>query len=221
MTKRRIRQAITVTIAILVLAFTVESFTRQTTGDAQRPITIHAAIETETPRVAPEVAEPIQTTTATETPRVEATEPPAATIMPEPYEPEPVRQETPPPEPEPAEPPYTEDDIIMLAKTVWGEARGCTQDEQRLVVWTVLQRVDHPDRYGNTIQAVVTAYRQFVGYRTRHPVCPDIYALVAEELYRWWNGEEPPTHPVFAPTAPYFYFDGDGQHNWFRTEWRP
>ncbi|MFV0519755.1 MAG: hypothetical protein ACK5LY_05710, partial [Lachnospirales bacterium] len=33
--------------------------------------------------------------------------------------------------------PFTLNEVEMLAKTVWGEARGCTKDEQRLVVWTV------------------------------------------------------------------------------------
>jgi hypothetical protein len=119
------------------------------------------------------------------------------------------------------EPPYACADVIMLARTVWGEARGCTPDEWRLVVWTVLQRVDRPDKYGDTIEAVVTAPRQFVGYRTSHPVCPDIRDVVITELMAWAQGAEPPTHPRYAPTAPYFYFDGDGRNNWFRKEWRP
>jgi hypothetical protein len=117
--------------------------------------------------------------------------------------------------------PYTDRDIELLANTVWGEARGCTPDEQRLVVWTVLQRVDHPERWGDDIEAVITAHRQFVGYRPGNPICPDISALVAGVLADWAQGAEPLTHTRYAPTAPYFYFDGDGRNNWFREVWRP
>ena len=114
-------------------------------------------------------------------------------------------------------PSYTDRDISLLAKTVWGEARGCAPEEQRLVVWTALQRVDAG--YGGTIEAVLTAPSQFVGYRERNPVCPEIYALCAEELAKWANGEDPPTMEPYAPTAPYYFFDGDGTNNWFREEW--
>jgi hypothetical protein len=116
------------------------------------------------------------------------------------------------------EPPFTDDDIEMLAKMVFGEARGCTPEEQSLVVWTVLQRVDAPD-WQNTIREVVTARRQFVGYRESHPVDPDIYALCAAELAYWREGGEPPTHEIYAPSTPYYFFDGDGRNNWFREEY--
>jgi len=115
--------------------------------------------------------------------------------------------------------PYTDYDIEMLAKTVWGEARGCAPDEQWLVVWTVLQRVD-ADNWGGTILSVVTAPHQFQGYREGNPVDEDIYALCAAELGKWAVGEAAPTHEVYAPTVPYFFFEGSGRHNWFRAEWR-
>ena len=114
---------------------------------------------------------------------------------------------------------YTDREIEMIAKAVWGEARGTTPEEQRLVVWTVLQRVD-AGNYGDNIEAVVTAPRQFDGYRDDNPVCPDIYALVKGELQKWARGEEPPTLEPFAPRAPYLYFAGRRGNNWFREQWR-
>lgn len=121
----------------------------------------------------------------------------------------------------PPETPLTNSDITLLAKTVWGEARGCTPEEQRLVVWTVLQRVDADGAFApyDTIEAAVTAPGQFVGYNENHPVDPDIYDLCLEALADWQSGAEPPTHEIYAPTAPYYFFDGDGRHNWFREEW--
>ena len=108
----------------------------------------------------------------------------------------------------------------MMARTVWGEARGCTPDEWRLVIWTALQRVDD-SRWGDTIEDVLTARYQFIGYRAGNPIDPDIYAVCVEEMLKWWSGEDPPTHEAYAPSAPYFFFDGDGRNNWFREVWRP
>ena len=113
---------------------------------------------------------------------------------------------------------YTDRDVEFLAKTVWGEARGCAPEEQRLVVWTALQRVDAG--YGDTIEAVLTAPRQFPGYRKKNPVCPEIYALCEAEAEKWAQGEEPPTMEPYAPATPYFYFDGRRGHNWFRGAWK-
>lgn len=125
------------------------------------------------------------------------------------------------PPPETTETPLTNSDVTLLAKTVWGEARGCTPEEQRLVVWTVLQRVDADGAFAqyDTIEAVITAPGQFVGYNENHPVDPDIYDLCLEALADWQSGAEPPTHEIYAPTVPYYFFDGDGRHNWFREEW--
>lgn len=115
--------------------------------------------------------------------------------------------------------PYTDSEIDMLSRTVWGEARGCSQDEQRLVVWTVLQRVDD-DRFPDTIEDVIMEPLQFAGYSEEHPVENDIWNLCAEVLADWWHGAEPPTLEPYAMTLPYLFFDGDGRHNWYREEWQ-
>lgn len=122
---------------------------------------------------------------------------------------------------ETSEIPLTNSDVTMLARMVWGEARGCAPEEQRLVVWTVLQRVDAGGAFAqyDTIAAAITAPGQFVGYNESHPVDTDIYNLCLEVLSDWQSGAEPPTHEIYAPTAPYYFFDGDGRHNWFREEW--
>jgi hypothetical protein len=40
-----------------------------------------------------------------------------------------------------------------------------------------------------------------------------------EELKAWQSGAEPPTHDIYAPSTPYYFFDGDGKHNYYREEW--
>jgi hypothetical protein len=102
-----------------------------------------------------------------------------------------------------------------MAKTVYGEARGCSPEEQALVVWCVLQRVDDGG-FGESIKEVITAPGQFQGYDADNLMWEDIYNLCAEEMTKWAQGEEPPTHEAYAPETPYLYFNGKNGHNWFR-----
>lgn len=139
---------------------------------------------------------------------------------------EPVKAIAPPkeeslPEEKPPHYEYTDSDVDMLAKLVYREAGACSADEQRLIVWTVFQRIDSTDydfRNMNTIEAVVTAPYQFA-YDATAPIKEDIRELCVEELEKWINGDTPPTLEPYAPTVPYLFFEGDGYHGWFRAEW--
>ena len=123
-----------------------------------------------------------------------------------------------------AEPQYAERDIDMLTRMIWGEARGCAYEEQALCVWVVLNRLDD-GRYGDTIEAVVSAQNQFIGYSPTHPIAGDIRTVVEEVLEAWASGEDAPTLPPYAETSDYLYFSGrlgaDGKlHNFFRENWQ-
>lgn len=118
-----------------------------------------------------------------------------------------------------------EHEITMLARLVWGEAGSCPADEQRLVVWTVFQRVDDGRFGGDSIEDVITARNQFMGYSPKNRVDSEIYDMCTEEYLKWKNGEEAPTLEPYAPETPYFFFEGrrgeDGKlHNFFRKNWR-
>lgn len=191
----------TVFILLLLLSTVVLLLLGANGGDTDDNVSEEPA-----PTRQPTTAEPTYAPVATPTPRPA----PSPAQEPPPTQAEPS---------EPAEPPYSDDEIEMLAKTVYGEAGICSTDEQRLVIWTILQRVDGED-WDNTIGDVITAKSQFVGYRPDNPIDPDIFALCKDELESWWSGAEPPTLEPYAPTAPYYYFDGDGRHNWYREEWR-
>ena len=137
--------------------------------------------------------------------------------------PAPTATATPAPEATP-EPRYTERDIELLAKMVWGEARGCAPAEQALCVWTVINRLE-AGRFGDTLEDVVTAPHQFVGYQAKHPVTDEIRTVVEDALAAWDNGETAPALPPYAGTGGYLFFTGgrgdDGQlHNFFKEEWR-
>ena len=137
-----------------------------------------------------------------------------------PAEPEPTASTIPAAEDTPAAEPvaYREPDPQeILAKLVWGEARGCSTTEQAAVVWCVLNRVD--DGQGD-IAEVATSPSQFYGYDPDNPVDADILALVQDVLIRW-NMEQSCVGSVgrVLPKE-YLYFTGDGVHNYFTTGWQ-
>ena len=69
----------------------------------------------------------------------------------------------------------------LIAKCVWGEARGCSTTEQAAVMWCILNRVDAG--YG-TVTEVITAPYQFTGYRSSNPIDEEIYNLAVDVLTR-------------------------------------
>ena len=73
---------------------------------------------------------------------------------------------------------FTEADVTALAQMLYGEARGCTVDNQRKCVWCVLNRVDDV-RFPDTIIGVVSQSGQFYGYSLISP-----YGTTCT-LWRW------------------------------------
>ena len=113
----------------------------------------------------------------------------------------------------------TEYEINMIAKTVWGEAGGCSALEQSAVVWCILNRVDEGR---GSIAQVITAPNQFHGYSSNFPVTDEIKALVKDVVARWKI--EKLCYGDVGRTLPgnytYFVADGTGAGNIFNTSWR-
>ena len=143
-----------------------------------------------------------------------------------PYSPAPAAtaEETAEPEqteaPEPSEPPvyyemyFTEDDVAAVAKMLWGEARGCTRDNQIKCAWVVCNRVDD-DRFPDTIQEVLEQPSQFHGYDPTYPVTSELYDVAFDVLTRW--SYEKQGIPVRRELASSFlWFTGNGVENIFR-----
>lgn len=134
-----------------------------------------------------------------------------------------------PPEPvievqEPAEPEqtklYTQDDVDMLARLIYTEARGVkSRTEQAAVVWCVLNRLDNPNRPQKTIADVVTAPHQF-DYRPWAPVLPEFEELAADVLELWEQEKNGVENVGRVLPAEYQYFNGWGGRNWFSAEWK-
>ena len=86
---------------------------------------------------------------------------------------------------EPYKPEYSKEDIELLALVTMAEAEGESEEGKRLVIDTVLNRVDH-GRFPDTISDVIYQKGQFSsmwnGRSNRCYVSDDIYKLVEEEL---------------------------------------
>ena len=110
---------------------------------------------------------------------------------------------------------YTSEEVVMVSQVVWGEARGCSKEEQMLVVWCICNWVD----LKNTCISEEISHSRFHGYNPDNPVDSEIEEVVIDVLNLWESGEEALVYPPYATTSEYLYFRGDGQHNWFREEY--
>lgn len=108
--------------------------------------------------------------------------------------------------------------VDILAKLVYGEARGCSTTEQAAVIWCVLNRVDAGYADG-TIWGVVTQKGQFTGYRATNPVLTTHRELAIDVLKRWYREKRGVEDVGRVLPKAYKYFSGDGKHNYFRPEY--
>lgn len=125
-----------------------------------------------------------------------------------------------PAEPEQSEAPiyyemyFTEDDVEAVAKMLWGEARGCSLDNQIKCVWVVLNRVDD-ERFPDTIQGVLSQPSQFHGYSESYPVTDELYDVAFDVLTRWSYEKQGVPVRRELPSS-FLWFTGDGVTNHFR-----
>lgn len=109
--------------------------------------------------------------------------------------------------------------IELLGRTIWGEAEGVTNTaEQAAVAWCVLNRVDTT---GKSIEEVVTAPRQFVGFYRVSGEVPEQFLRLAEDVLLRWRMEKTGFEYVGRVLpAEYLYFTGDGVRNYYRKEYQ-
>lgn len=113
----------------------------------------------------------------------------------------------------------TEEEIILLAKMLWGEARGCSTTEQAACVWVALNRVSDP-RWPDTLREVLLQPEQFRGLREDNPATEELMALAEDVLSR--RARELAGETAVGRVIPedYFFWAGDGKRNHFRKEYR-
>lgn len=114
---------------------------------------------------------------------------------------------------------YSDADAQYIAKTIWGEARGCPKMEQAAVAWCILNRVDNENPYfPDTISGVVTQPSQFAGYSRSNPVEDELLELAEDVLARWEQEKNGETDVGRVLPEKYLYFGGNGRSNRFRTQ---
>lgn len=109
---------------------------------------------------------------------------------------------------------FTEADVTALAQMLYGEARGCTVDNQMKCVWCVLNRVDDA-RFPDTIIGVVSQPGQFYGYSPYFPVWDNLYAVALDVLTRWSMEKQGADVARELPST-HLWFTGTGSENVFR-----
>ena len=109
---------------------------------------------------------------------------------------------------------FTEADVIALAQMLYGEARGCTVDNQMKCVWCVLNRVDDT-RFPDTIIGVLSQPSQFHGYSPNFPVWDELKEVARDVLTRWSLEKQGVTVERELPNT-YLWFTGYNGSNHFR-----
>lgn len=115
---------------------------------------------------------------------------------------------------------FTEDEITMAAQALWGEAHGVeSRMEQAAVVWCFLNRVD---RWGESLGDIVTSPHQFAysaAYITVDDQGRDLKDVVYDVVERWEREKNGKSDVGRVLPSQYLYFGGDGEHNYFRTDY--
>lgn len=113
--------------------------------------------------------------------------------------------------PTPAPTPEHSVEAEYIAKTIWGEARGCSPAEQAKVAWCILNRVDD-GRFGDGIVDVITKPDQFIGYSASHPVTDEHYKIAVDTIDKWQR-EKAGESVVRELAKDKLYFNSDGKGN--------
>ena len=136
--------------------------------------------------------------------------------------PAPLLSITPTPEPmsspEAAALPWTYEEVEMLAKTIWAEARGVPSTaRQAAVAWCALNRLD-AGGYGDTLAEVLSKPYQFA-YDPASPVTDEFLTLADDVLCRWYLEKTGAQDVGRTLPEDYLFFEGDGLENHFRKEY--
>jgi hypothetical protein len=114
-----------------------------------------------------------------------------------------------PVEPLPTPPLVPEREVMLVAKVLRGECYDNQPDDKREVVRVICSRVSD-GRFGNSVEEVITAPRQFAGYSPDNVPTANDYEIAREVLAEWYGGG-------CEALGEYLYFSaGSGHKNVFR-----
>lgn len=114
--------------------------------------------------------------------------------------------------------PWTYEEVEMLAKTIWAEARGVPSTaRQAAVAWCALNRLD-VGTFGDTLAEVLSKPYQFA-YDPASPVTDEFLTLADDVLCRWYLEKTGAQDVGRTLPEDYLFFEGDGLENHFRKEY--
>lgn len=109
--------------------------------------------------------------------------------------------------------PWTEEDVLAIARTLSGECYEDKTQDKRLVAEVIVNRVS-AGHFGDTVIDVVTSPYQFVGYWNPSREISESDMQIATETLRDWYAND------CNALSEWLYFTaGDNRENNFRTEY--
>ena len=122
----------------------------------------------------------------------------------------------------------SDEDVIAMTKTLYGECRGVSSvTQQAAVAWVILNRVDSAE-YPNTVLGVVTQPNQFKGFYAYDEAfaresdgltLESLRQLAVDVLTRHHDEKCGKSNVGRVLPSDYLYFVGDGQVNYFSNFW--
>lgn len=107
-----------------------------------------------------------------------------------------------------------DNEVNMLAKVIYREARGLDRTHRAAVAWCILNRVDS-SRYANSIYEVITSPNQYA-WNPNTPVLEEHTWVARDVVTRWLLEKEGYASVGRVLPNDYFFFTGDGSYNYFR-----
>ena len=90
-----------------------------------------------------------------------------------------------------------EQEAEYISKVVYGTAKNHSVNDQKAVVWCILNRVESAG-YPDTVQGVCEQPKQWMGYSEDNPVMESTYNMVLEILKTWHNNGHRPMGKEFV-----------------------
>ena len=111
-------------------------------------------------------------------------------------------------------------EVVMIAKVIYGEARGVeSETEQAAIAWCILNRAATWDQ--TVTEVIETPYQ--VCYQDFFPTTDDngrSLVKLAQDVVDRWERERTGETDVGRVLPPeYLWYGGDGERNWFRDDY--
>lgn len=123
--------------------------------------------------------------------------------------------------------PVTEDEIVMLAKTMNAESQVLYWNgtkygvsyiaRQAAVGWCALNRLDE-GTFGDTLGTILSKPYQFA-YTPDAELTEHFVWLAKDVVDRWWSEKQGNSESGRTLPSDYLFFEGDGRENHFRKEY--